>query len=131
MNARLHADFEILNEALSRLEEAVAEPMDAKNYMRDVVIQRFEFSFELTWKTIKKLLLQVHGVEVRFPKDALQQAYKADWITNEALWVNMLEDRNLTSHTYNKKLAQEIYNKVPAYTEAMRTLYATMISYAS
>jgi nucleotidyltransferase substrate binding protein (TIGR01987 family) len=84
--------------------------------------QRFEFTFELFWKTIQRLLAR-EGVEARSPKAALREAYRLGWLDDEARWIKLLEDRNLTSHTYRELLALEIYSRTPAHYAAMREAF--------
>jgi nucleotidyltransferase substrate binding protein (TIGR01987 family) len=89
----------------------------------DGTTQRFEFSFELMWKALRRALQQVHGFEVVSPKQTLQKAYAVGWINDEPLWVEMLQSRNLTSHTYKEDLAREIYGRIHRYYPALRQLY--------
>lgn len=56
-------------------------------------------------------------------KNALQQAYMAQWIDDESIWLDMLKDRNLTSHTYREEQANMIYAKIPRYAQLMRKLH--------
>ena len=114
-----------LSNALDRLAEILDEPLDEKSYLLDATIQRYEFCIELTWKTLKHLIA-LKGKEVTFPKECLQYAYKAGWIVNEELWLKMLKDRNLTSHTYEETTAMEIYQHIKTYYPAMRTLFETI-----
>ena len=51
---------------------------------------------------------------------ALQQAYRLGWLDDEERWLKLLDDRNLTSHTYREALALEIYRRIPAHHAAMR-----------
>lgn len=85
--------FESLGEALTRLEEVLAMPLDEKRIVLDATIQRFEFTFELFWKTLKRFLL-VEGIETRSPRETLKKAYQIKWLDDEQLWLNMLHDRN-------------------------------------
>ncbi len=103
MSDRLKHRLADLERALARLNDAARLPPDTP-LLVDGTIQRFEFAFELFWKTLKILLEQEHE-EAVFAKQVLSKAYQAGWIDNEKLWINMLEDRNLTSHTYNEELA--------------------------
>jgi hypothetical protein len=64
----------------------------------DGTIQRFELTFELFWKTVRRLLAR-QGVEANSPKAVLQQAYRLRWLDDEQAWLALLKDRNLTSHT--------------------------------
>ena len=98
--------------AVARLQEAVAQPESA--ILRDAVIQRFEFSFELVWKGLK-LYLERQGHECGGPRPTLKKAFSEGLIATpeEAdVWLQMLEDRNLTSHAYDEALATRIYQHV-------------------
>lgn len=98
--------------AAARLQEAVAQPESA--ILRDAVIQRFEFSFELVWKGLK-LYLERQGHECGGPRPTLKKAFSEGLIATpeEAdVWLQMLEDRNLTSHAYDEALATRIYQHV-------------------
>ena len=119
---RLRESLADLGDALKRLGEVLGEPLDAKGYMADAAIQRFEFSMELFWKTLKHLLA-FHGKEVVLPMDSLRQAYKAGWIDNEEIWLGMMRDRNMTSHIYNKALAEEIFGRIQTYFPEMMKTY--------
>ncbi len=112
----------LYSNALERFTEALAE--DLSNPLAiDGSIQRFEFSFELAWKLIKKLLLDIEGIEALSPKKTLQFAFKLGWVENEQAWLAMLNDRNLTSHTYREEVAQEIYSHFPQHLSNMQNLH--------
>jgi nucleotidyltransferase substrate binding protein (TIGR01987 family) len=98
--------------AAARLQEAVAQPETA--ILRDAVIQRFEVSFELVWKGLK-LYLERQGHECGGPRPTLKKAFAEGLIATpeEAdVWLQMLDDRNLTSHAYDEALATRIYQHV-------------------
>ncbi len=98
--------------AAARLQEAVGQA--ESSIVRDAVIQRFEFSFELVWKTLK-LYLERQGHECGGPRPTLKKAFAEGLIATpeEAdVWLQMLEDRNLTSHAYDEALATRIYQHV-------------------
>lgn len=96
--------------AVDRLDESIAAYETApSDIIRDGIIQRFEFCTELAWKTVREYLLE-EGVEFRnTPKAVMREAYAAGLIDEDALWSKLLNDRNLTSHTYNESTAQEIF----------------------
>lgn len=75
------------------------------------IIQFYEVSFELSWKLIKDYLESL-GFEVNSPRTAIKQAFQADIINNGESWIKALEDRNLTSHTYNEEIANLIVNNI-------------------
>jgi nucleotidyltransferase substrate binding protein (TIGR01987 family) len=106
--------------ALGRLEEALTldQPAEVK---RDVVILRFVLSFETAWKALRHRLL-IEQIEARYPKEAFQQAYRAGWLDDEAIWIGMLNDRNLIAHTYNEPTAERIFANVNFYVPALRRL---------
>lgn len=111
-----------LGHALERLGEALAMDADANEVIRDGTIQRFEFCVELLWKALKRLL-ELEGEQPKTPRQALQAAYRVEWIDDEQLWLNMLRDRNLTSHTYREALAKAIYANIRDYHPAMWALW--------
>ena len=101
-----------LQNAVKRLREAVGQP--ETDLVRDAVIQRFEFTFELAWKSLK-LYLERQGLDCGGPRSTLKKAYTEGLIdsSEEAdVWLQALEDRNLTSHAYDEALATRIYRHV-------------------
>jgi len=117
--ARLKDQF---NQALMRLEEVLRRSPEQDSIVVDASIQRFEFTIELVWKALKSRLL-FEGIAATTPRSVMQEAYAAGWIDDEQLWLNMLRDRNLTSHTYREEQAMEIFRKLPSYAAAMKRLY--------
>ncbi len=109
-NPRSWQSLQNLNRAVQRLCEALQEPQDS-SLVVDGTIQRFEFVFELFWKSFK-LLLTEEGIEVMTPREALRQAYKVKWIDDEEAWLQMLHDRNQTSHLYDEAAAMRIYRHI-------------------
>ena len=103
-----------LNRALKALDLMASLPLDKNRGNVDATIQRFEFTIELFWLFLK-VLLESKGVEVQYPKDVFNAAYKGHLIDDEEFWLNMLKDRNLTSHTYDEKLADLIYARIKTY----------------
>jgi nucleotidyltransferase substrate binding protein (TIGR01987 family) len=110
-----------LGRSLDRLSEALSVGVEAPLAI-DGTIQRFEFTFELFWKAVRRLLAR-QGVEANSPKAVLQQAYRLGWLSDEQQWLDVLKDRNLTSHTYQEPLALEIYHRIPAHHAAMRAAF--------
>jgi len=101
-----------VRESAARLAEAVAQP--ESELIRDATIKRFEFTFEVVWKTLK-LYLERQGHECGGPRPTLKKAFAENLIATpeEAdLWLQMLEERNLTSHAYDEALASRIYHHI-------------------
>jgi nucleotidyltransferase substrate binding protein (TIGR01987 family) len=100
--------------AIQRLKEAVKElKQENKNtVIRDGVIQRFEFTYELAWKTTKEYLADIGIADINSPKAVFKEAYAQKIIVNENNWLLMLKDRNITSHVYKEELAEEIVERI-------------------
>ena len=73
--------------------------------IRDSIIKIFEYTFELSWKTIKDYLEKEGYEEFNSPKKVLKQAFEINLINNEETWSNMLEARNSTAHRYDEEQA--------------------------
>lgn len=95
--------------AVHRLEKAVRQPED--EFIRDSVIRRFAFTYELAWKMLK-LLLEAEAIMARIPRQVLQEALQAAFIRDGNAWSQLQSHRNLTSHTYDEALAKEVYQYI-------------------
>lgn len=110
-----------LQAAVERLREALAVPEDTPLII-DGTIQRFEFVIELFWKTLKHLL-EDEGIHTTTPREAFQLAYQAEWLVDESAWLQMLRDRNETSHAYDEATARRIFTSIRKnFPEMARTL---------
>lgn len=118
--SKLQALLEEFKEAVQRLEEVLRQ--EKNEFIRDSAIQRFEFSFDLSWKAIKAFLEEVHGIECRSPKSSLREAYRQGLIEYDPMWLEMVEDRNKTVHTYREEVAKEVYSKLPNYLSLFKKL---------
>lgn len=120
MKDELKYSFENFRNAVKRLDEGVRQ---AKNQLdKDGVIQRFEFTFELLWKTLK-LFLSNEGILTNSPKEALKAAFRFGLIENENLFLDMLDDRNQTSHIYSEDVSKKIFNRIKKdYSAAIKKL---------
>ncbi len=105
LNERFYERFADFNKALTRLQEALALQED--DIIRDSIIQRFEFTYELSWKTMR-LWLQSKDIDVRNAKDTLAEALTQGILDDGSLWSKIHEMRNLSSHTYDESLAKEM-----------------------
>lgn len=99
--------------ALARLHEAIEESKSSDSLtVRDGVIQRFEFTAELAWKTMKEYLLTEKLADANSPKSVMREAYNINVITDDSGWLRILDDRNSTSHIYDEDDANEIYKRI-------------------
>ena len=109
--------------ALASLQELVPQFLENKEniILRDAMIQRFEYSTEAFWKYLKAYLLTGHNLSANSPRDVIRTGLNAklygEEISKELL--QMLDDRNLTSHTYVEELAESIAHRIPDYSKNM------------
>lgn len=93
-----------LEKAIDSLETALSQKVD--EFIRDSVIQRFEFCVELSWKTAKKTL----GLSATAPKVVIREMAQQNVISDPEYWFSLLEARNLSSHTYREDLAKKVFD---------------------
>jgi len=103
------ANFE---KTLKQLKSFVALPIQ-NDRDKAGIIQAFEYTFEQCWKSIQKKAGH-DGVQIGSPKKAFMFAFQNNWIQKEAevLWLQMIEDRNLTSHTYKEDIAAVVLQRI-------------------
>lgn len=109
--------------ALANLTEGIeiSKPSDLE---KSGIIQIFEYTFELAWKTMKDYLKEME-VEVNYPREVIKTAFSYELIEDGDIWIDMLEKRNLMSHTYDKKNAELAYTLIKnEYFEKLKTLEA-------
>ena len=109
--------------ALARLRSALDQPKT--EWTRDSAIQRFEFTFELAWRAIARLARE-EGIDSPSPRAALRTGLKLGWIRDDEIWLTMLDDRNRTSHTYNEKVAEELYSRLHGHHSALLELHGRL-----
>ena len=102
------------NHAFARMQNAVAlaAERDLSDLEQQGLIQSFEYTHELAWKTLKDFL-EHRGTEALYgSKDVTRLAFKLGLIEDGDIWMDMIRDRNLTSHTYNEETAREIVEAI-------------------
>ncbi len=125
---KLTLSLQSAENALATLDEALGLPFTV--IVRDASIQRFEYTFEATWKALKAFLQEQEGVVCASPKSCFRQALQSGLLALEEaeICLVMTDDRNLTSHTYIEAVAEAIYQKLPDYARVMRALLGNMQS---
>jgi len=100
--------FDNLQRAYRRLCWALEiEQQDPENdLIRMAVIKAYEFTFELSWKTLKDFLAY-NGIDAKLPREVLKQAFATGLIRDGQLWIDMLEERNLMAYTYDDARARQ------------------------
>jgi nucleotidyltransferase substrate binding protein (TIGR01987 family) len=100
--------------ALRLLREAMANGPEALNQLeKEGVIQRFEYCFELAWKTVKDYM-EASGVvfDVVMPRQVIKDAFAAKVLEDGATWIAMLDHRNLLAHTYNPVVFEQAVDAI-------------------
>lgn len=105
---RWHQRLENLSKALNRFREALnGTALEPTNHLYQIaLIGTFQFTFELSWKTLKDYLIY-NGVEVSLPREVIKQAFHHQLLQDGQVWIDMLEDRNLMAHVYQEQAALE------------------------
>ena len=123
-----------LRQAISTMQKVLDKFKDTYDendydFFRDSAIKRFEYCYDLLWKCFKDTLEHDHGVIVAGPKNVFREIERLGLVSKQelALLIDMVDDRNLTSHTYNEGTAKEIFASLSGYHELMQQL-ATRIS---
>jgi len=105
-----------VNYSLERLKNAFLRLKESTNVViddldRDGVIQRFEFTFELFWKTVM-VLLRHEGFDCVGPRSCIKEGARRGFLDNGEMILDMLEDRNKASHIYDETTAIEIFERI-------------------
>jgi nucleotidyltransferase substrate binding protein (TIGR01987 family) len=91
----------------------------------DLVVKRFEFTYEMSWKAIKRYLDFI-GMSCINPRSCFQEAYAQKLISEESIWLDMIEQRNLSSHIYDENEIKGILLKIGGYKTAFEQLFAKL-----
>jgi nucleotidyltransferase substrate binding protein (TIGR01987 family) len=123
--------FTNYSKALSQLERFI-EKGELNEFEEQGLIKAFEYTYELAWNTMKDFYENQGESGLQGSRDTIQLAFKRGLINNGQTWMDMLKDRNRTSHSYNKKTADEIALNVvtkycPAFVE-LRTALQNMMN---
>lgn len=100
----MDVDFRVLDRAMAALQEALLHP-PANELERDGVIQRFEYTFELVWKTSKRVLDGM-GIKSNSPRSVIRDLAQQGMLADVKLWFDFLNGRNYTTHIYNEDVAK-------------------------
>ena len=103
---------ENFGKALAKLCEFASMPI-ANDRDRAGIVQAFEFTFEQCWKAFQRIAAS-QGLTVGGPRQSLQAAVQLGLIAaaDEETWLDMMRDRNVTSHLYHEAWAHEIADRI-------------------
>jgi nucleotidyltransferase substrate binding protein (TIGR01987 family) len=124
MKDYLDSKLDKFEQALATFKEALLESPSALE--RDGAIQRFEYCFDLAWKSTKHILETKGIIDINSPRSVFSAAYAEGIINDELMWSTIIAKRNASVHTYNKQLAESLFAELPAYYEIMYKLFLTL-----
>lgn len=125
--------FTNFSRAFTLLRDALEPGVEALNQLeREGVIQRFEYTFELAWNTLKDRL-EYDGIAFQSvtPRSVIRQAFQSGLIENGETWLDMLTDRNLSSHTYDAARIEAVLRNIhDRYLALLNDLYLRLMEEA-
>ncbi len=103
--------FSNFEKAFIQLQTAVGRFDELDDLAKEGMVQRFEYTFELAWKTLKDFI-ESKGELERSPRDVIKKSFQLEIINDGEKWLEMLENRNLMAHTYNENTFVKIVNMI-------------------
>jgi nucleotidyltransferase substrate binding protein (TIGR01987 family) len=110
--------------AVDRYEEFKAEGFE--DIYLDLIVKRFEFTYEMSWKALKRYL-EFIGFEPKNPRMTFKEGYSQQLIEDQDIWLDMIEQRNLSSHIYDESEIKEILDKKELYKNAFLALKKKLV----
>jgi nucleotidyltransferase substrate binding protein (TIGR01987 family) len=122
-DVRWRQRFQNFEKAYKQLEISVLQVNDLSDLEKEGMVQRFEYTFELAWKTLKDYL-EAQQVNAKFPREVIKQAFHYEIIEDGEIWMDMLEKRNLMAHTYQENIFRvAVENISTKYFNAISKVY--------
>lgn len=104
--------FSNFEKAFNQLSQGIDDNPLPSDIIKEGIIQRFEFTHELAWKVLKDFL-EYEGIQnITGSRSATKEAFNKGLIEDGQQWINMIESRNATVHTYDIDILQDEYNKI-------------------
>jgi len=95
--------FQNFKKAFQQFSDAVSCVDKLSVLEKEGMVQRFEYTFELAWKTLKDFL-EAKNVDAKYPREVIKKAFEYEIIKDGETWLEMLEQRNLMTHTYSEEI---------------------------
>jgi len=108
---RWHQRLNNFSKALAQLEKFINKG-ELNELEKQGLIQAFEYNYELAWNTIKDFYENQGETDIQGSRDVIRLAFKRGLIREGETWMEMLKDRNRTSHTYNEEIVNEIVENI-------------------
>ena len=110
MNVKIKQSLENFEKSIYFLQSAAQiEKLD--DLQPTGAVKCFEVCYELSWKLIQKMAAE-DGKRINSPREAFQHAFQSGWIKNDQNWIQMIADRNLAVHTYDRETAKTVWDSV-------------------
>ena len=103
--------YETFKKAFSKLVEYV-DTDNGTEKDRSAIINAYQYTFELWWKTLQKYLKQEEILDELGPGSVIRTAFQYNIIENGDVFMSMLKDRNLITHTYKEDIAEDIHRRI-------------------
>lgn len=103
--------YKTFKKAYLKLKEFV-ETDNGSEKDRGAIINAYQYTFELLWKTLQKYMQQLEMLDELGPGNVIRTAFQYNIIDNGSIYMSMLKDRNLITHTYKEDVAEEIYTRI-------------------
>ncbi|HKI88263.1 MAG TPA: nucleotidyltransferase substrate binding protein [Draconibacterium sp.] len=103
--------FQNFKKAFLQFQEAVLKVDSLSDLEKEGLVQRFEYTFELAWKTLKDFL-ESENVDAKFPREVIKYGFQYEILQEGEIWMEMLEKRNLMAHTYNEGVFNHAVNQI-------------------
>lgn len=117
--------FEDFQKIIKRIEE-VLQKKPADIFVKESAVKRFEFGFDLAWKSVKEFARQEGALkeeeECFSPRSCFKAAKRLGLLEDVEPWYEMIKGRNEATHIYEESMASDIYNKLPEYLKLLRRL---------
>jgi len=122
MESRLKFKISRAQKAFQTFEDILKEPYSV--IVRDAAVQRFEYTFEVVWKSLKEFLKEKEGVIANSPKLAFREALAVGILSEgeSKKCLEMTDDRNDTAHTYNVAVSEKIFASLNEYCKLMKKI---------
>ena len=114
--------------AVNGLDEVIDDYKNENNEKRKIVfrdsaIQRFEICFDLAWKSLKEYLFKYNGLSCASPKVCFREAFlNKIFSSDEGQWIDMTDERNLLTHSYDEDEAEKAFKRLPEYLVLFKEL---------
>ena len=126
--------FENFGRALVSFRSAIslANQRELSDLEKQGLIQSFEYCHELAWNTLIDLLEHQGITGMLGSRDAVREGFSRGFVSNSDIWIDMIKSRNLSTHTYNKNVADEIVDKIRrSYSGCFEELFTKLRSLVS